>query len=538
MINLFYFTISVLLAICFSLVYKLWSDNKQRQKEKQIRSYLNSIVSLSISHLHDASNFFSLLKGSLAEKELIENASVANKEKLFDLRNFSRGASFHFRSLFEELKNSKKLFDHSDFDLLLTNNFNLLYKKEKINLKDLMELELFQVSDFKRLKLIDKSKKDYAWIYGNFSLLSKVLLNLIENALKYTEKEITIELNDYTTFFELKIISLGEGIPERIVNNIKDSSLKKFYGHGFESTRDIIDFHDADLDISTISGSGSCVTLRFNPFNDQEAKSQEVYDSLQSNLTFPVQLKWMIPSGIVAVIFLAALINLTALSNSYNALFANTEIQKPIVAKVDKVLVSLSNSLKENKVKNYHSEEDKFLKNFDESKHHFVSLLLLEKVRITDSPFIEDFLIEKSLELYNDYPDSVSLNYSLSELYFKKKKFLPAFVYSARGLMSLIKQNLFPSKDLYYLNRVFKELKVSELMVLNFSKDAQLLKKPKRRIIAKPVKKAKPKPQKTPQEKNIDKAKAIVSDKEINSELSVDELIEQQDKQLGIDFDL
>lgn len=75
-------------------------------------------------------------------------------------------------------------------------------------------------------------------------------------------------------------------------------------------------------------------------------------------------------------------------------------------------------------------------------------------------------------------------------------------------------------------------------MVLNFSKDAQLLKKPKRRIIAKPVKKAKPKPQKTPQEKNIDKAKAIVSDKEINSELSVDELIEQQDKQLGIDFDL
>ncbi len=534
--------LSFALGVSVSLLYKYLQNKAQKQKEKDIKSYLNSIVSLSVSHLHDASNFFALLKNNLADDSLSEIKSEEAKEALSDLRNFSRGASYHFRALFEELRDSKQLFDHADFDLLLKNKFNLFYKKEKINLKDLLELELFQVSDFKRIKFCDRTKNDYVWINGNFSLLSKVLLNLVENALKYTDGEIVIELSEEGSFKELKLFSHGEGIPEKTINDIKDSPFQKSYGHGFESIKDIMSFHDAEFDISTIRGSGSCVTLRFYTYNQEEQKAQKQYISKQTNFIWPVQLKWVLPALVLVFLSAFSVSNNMMMQKSYeNLILLKSEA---LENKDIEILTRINSLLDNNQLNDYRELEKDFLSSFDLESRRLVSLTLLEKIKSYGSIYLEDYFLYKAISLYKDYPDSVFLNYSLSNLSFKNKKYYSALVYSARGLMSLIKSVIAPNKDLYFFDRLVQENKVLDYYKLHFNYPKEevvrqteiLIKKPK--ILSKPQNsfiKSKKTKKKSNKPSTVDKLLDIKSDSAISD---IDGLIDEQDSNLGIDFDL
>ncbi|MCE2928861.1 MAG: hypothetical protein LW817_04435, partial [Candidatus Caenarcaniphilales bacterium] len=166
---------------------------QKKQLIKSFRNYLQGITALNISHLHDSANFFNLINKHLESRP---------PETIY---NFAKGASFHFRALFEELKNNfDSYWQQSETDLP---QFKNLYQKEQINLKDIFDMELFQISRFERLEFIDKSNSEYAFINGNFSLISKMFLNLLENALKYTDDKIKLELKSVADKWQVRISS-------------------------------------------------------------------------------------------------------------------------------------------------------------------------------------------------------------------------------------------------------------------------------------------------------------------------------------------
>jgi signal transduction histidine kinase len=215
-------------------------------QEQALKKYMNAIVSLSISHLHDAANFFALLKRDLESPDLNIN----------DARNFTKGASYHFRSLFEELKANKQAFDKNCLTDSLREGQGLFYKKDVIDLSDLLELELFQLSGMKRLKVSNDTRNGQALILGNFNLLSKVILNLLENALKYTEGDVHLQLSDKGTYWGIKIISFGLALPENILEEPQE-----LLGHGLSSTLDIVDFHKGQIQIHSLNQEGTAISL-------------------------------------------------------------------------------------------------------------------------------------------------------------------------------------------------------------------------------------------------------------------------------------
>ncbi len=235
-----------------TLLINQYHEQANLLKEKnKVKNYINSLIALNLSHLHDAANFFALIKSSIYNQDT-ENSY-----------NFAKGAAFHFQSLFEELKNNLIAFENSNEDFDFYKNFDLLYKKETIDLKDLLELELFQLSNFNRIKFSNCSQNEHALIAGNFNLVSKALINLIENALKYTEDEIKIELKDRSRHWQIRISSFGKAMPQEVVNKLKNASFQNADGHGLSGLSSIMLFHQGKIEIDTFAGEGSSINLLF-----------------------------------------------------------------------------------------------------------------------------------------------------------------------------------------------------------------------------------------------------------------------------------
>ncbi len=217
-------------------------------KAKALSKELDAVVSLNISHLHDAANFFALLKNQ-----------IDSGEDLTEIQQFSKGAAYHFRSLFEELKATKELINQPN--LSTKEQMQMLYGKEILDLNDLLELEILQLSHRRRLRF-SSEVNHRAEILGNFGLLSKLLINIIENALKHSSGEVNIELKDSDSkHWEIKIKSCGSKIPENIASDLKSSP-----GHGLSAAADIINFHGAEIKIHSLD-EGSTISLRFKKEN-------------------------------------------------------------------------------------------------------------------------------------------------------------------------------------------------------------------------------------------------------------------------------
>lgn len=226
------------------------------KKLKYSKEYLSSIISLTNSHLHDASNMFNLIEFDLLD------------QKYQDASRACRGARFHFRSIFEELKNSQRLFDTSSILNFKLNDFEILYKKTKLNLKDLFDEEIFDIFDQQQLEITDKIKIDRPYIYANTNLLTKLFLNFIENSFKYSKQKVSLELNEDLLYYIVKIRTYQKELPSEIVSALLNNQ-KELLGHGFASAIDILEYQNAKLEISNYKDEGSYLYLKFKKYEDE-----------------------------------------------------------------------------------------------------------------------------------------------------------------------------------------------------------------------------------------------------------------------------
>jgi hypothetical protein len=254
-----------ILAITFFLfgliVQKFLTKKEKEDYKKTYKEMVENFVSLNVTHLHDSANLFNLIKNGSTEQNIV---------------NFATGSAYHFRSIFNSLK--KSIIQIREFDPDEVNNLTLykLIEKEDIDLKDLINIELFQLGNFSQIEVIDYTSSQYALTYGNFELLSKVFLNLVENALKYSDQKIKISLNDENNMFTIRIMSFGRSISEHISLRINNKIYDDIEGHGLSSLVDIMNYHDANIHITSLPNEGSSVNLEFKKISQSNKKPLQI----------------------------------------------------------------------------------------------------------------------------------------------------------------------------------------------------------------------------------------------------------------------
>jgi len=102
-------------------------------------------------------------------------------------------------------------------------------------------------------------------VYADRTLMDVVLKNLIENALKYSKKEVTVEINNGV----ISVIDKGVGIGKKDMNNVT----KKFYrsgthswdnsmGLGLSIVKTILSLHESSLEIESQLDEGSTFSFQ------------------------------------------------------------------------------------------------------------------------------------------------------------------------------------------------------------------------------------------------------------------------------------
>lgn len=555
-----------------SLIF-LYFKNRDKKREESFLNYLKAITSLNNSHLHDASNFFLLIKKSLEK---------SSERKAF---SFAKGAAHHFRSLFEDLNKVQERFENSSYSDISQRQLDLLYKKESVDLKDILELELFQLSAVSRLDLIDYTHCEHALTEANFNLLSKAILNLIENALQHTNAKVKLELHDTGACWEIKVSSLGKGIPEPLAKQInQEESHIEEAGHGLSSLMDILRYHNASIKVDTLAGEGACIRIYFEKLTDMKSNSFKEHIRQPESKHYSGKKFNFIPFAIIVTSlvlitssgFLILKFNKKRCENYYDKrIYISKELanKEETSNKVDLCRSALndlknliqsnsSNSIEEiNKVKdNIQTIKNEFLENFSGRNYNQVELIIYNFLSYNAYLNFEEMMQEEAFKLLPLYPDSPQLNY-LSASYTSSKNPVKSFYYSSKASFSLLEEKLYSNPELYFISKIAAEhnniedlSKILATMANTKTEDPEPVEQSQKEevLIAPKISPPEPSIEKEPKTETSDenllekeaqdnKAKADFSE-ELEQSDHFDEikrlnsLIEQQDKDLGLDF--
>ena len=123
----------------------------------------------------------------------------------------------------------------------------------------------------KQLKLVPEVAKDLPRVVGDEGRIAQVLLNLVGNAIKFTDKgEVRVQAGQFAGRFQVAVIDTGPGIPKdeqaRIFEEFHqvDSSNTKVKGGtglGLAIAKRIVEMHGGRIWVESEPGKGS--TFRF-----------------------------------------------------------------------------------------------------------------------------------------------------------------------------------------------------------------------------------------------------------------------------------
>jgi hypothetical protein len=436
-LNLFLIAI-FLVAVTAGISYFVFIA-KVQDYENRIKKHALALLALNVSHLHDSANYFSLIRNNL------ETADPKS------LNNFCKGAQFHFRSLFEDLKLS---IEELEVSSLKSEKSRLsIYQIAAVDLKDLLELELLQISNFNRLEIVDKTNAQNALINGNFTLLSKAIINLVENALQHTKNKIKLSLIDNGSHYEIQVSSTGRGIPEAVINEIKIRELNiSNLGHGLSGLSEIMEFHHAEIRIDNLLTDGACIRLIFNKYLSKQIKPKS---SLSKTITRPPRnqsaskISYIMVSAFVLVFLVGGLVYYSYNRKQANSFYDKQTRQFSRISK-DRLLtekklffknelINLSRLTANYDYQNETATEEvkaKILDNINPNYRDFISLILLEyQYSIAPSEYLEK-LEQEALSLIRQYPNSKHLNYLCSRYYDQQNHSSKAFYYKLKFLTS------------------------------------------------------------------------------------------------------
>ena len=184
-------------------------------KQNELRESLLHIIS------HDLRTPLSTIHGSINLILSNNNLDEKNKNNLLEDINY---ASLRMKRLITNLLDSTRL-----------SSGNLDLKLEWCDFEDIVGVALNEFSQTQNDEKLDIKIDELALFWGDNTLLTQLIINLLDNAFKYSKPntKIYLEIDNLNNYTKIKIFNETEYIDKRKLKNIFD----KFYR--FEDTNDI-----------------------------------------------------------------------------------------------------------------------------------------------------------------------------------------------------------------------------------------------------------------------------------------------------------
>lgn len=229
-----------------------------------------------------AENIEELKQNDILRRELISNVSHDLRSPLASIQGYIETIIMRDDKLSpDERKNFLEIILRGVVNL--NNLVNELFELSKfdasqsrVNLEPFSVAELIQdivlkfqpQAEKKDISLITKMPKDVPFVVGDIAMIDRVISNLIDNALRYTQKngKISIDMNIEDDELCVNIRDTGEGIPKNDLLHVFD----RFYrveksrsknlggsGLGLAIVKKIIDAHQSDIKVTSKLGEGT-----------------------------------------------------------------------------------------------------------------------------------------------------------------------------------------------------------------------------------------------------------------------------------------
>ncbi|MGM0378614.1 MAG: ATP-binding protein [Bacillota bacterium] len=234
------------------IVSKMDKFEIEKYTEKALKIYDNTLVFIS-KLSHDLRTPLTLIKGY--SDVLLLSIDEDNKKYL------------------DKINKSVK-----DMENIIRNELELAYEvtketnlnKEEVDLKSFSNTlieEMKSLSKQKNRKIIIKNDKIIGKSILDKTNIKRVVENVFNNALKYSNKEIIFNLIDEKDYLLIKIKDKGIGISEKDMENIKEMFYQndknsKGYGLGLYISKQIIDKHKFKLEIKSKLNKGTTVIIK------------------------------------------------------------------------------------------------------------------------------------------------------------------------------------------------------------------------------------------------------------------------------------
>ncbi len=228
------------------LVLCMFEDvTSERERERFEREFVSAVS-------HELKTPLSVISAS-SEIILDETVSVKEKRK--------------FATLIKE--NAERMNDLVKKLLILTEiRSEKRFKKERINLKTVTESVLKEKSrEIKKKNIVLKKELEDAEILGNSFLLSEMLGNILDNAIKYTDNgSITVLIKKENAFAIILIKDTGTGIKKEALSHIfepfyrEDTSRARVTGGtglGLTIAKRVANLHKGNITVRSEPGKGT-----------------------------------------------------------------------------------------------------------------------------------------------------------------------------------------------------------------------------------------------------------------------------------------
>ena len=184
-------------------------------KQNELRESLLHIIS------HDLRTPLSSIHGSINLILSNDNLDEKNKHNLYEDINY---ASLRMKRLITNILDSTRL-----------SSGNIDLKLEWCDFEDIVGVALNEFSQVQNDEKLEIKIDELSLFWGDNTLLTQLIINLLDNAFKYSKNQTKIyfEILNLNNFIKIKIFNETEYIDKKKIKNIFD----KFYR--FEDTNDI-----------------------------------------------------------------------------------------------------------------------------------------------------------------------------------------------------------------------------------------------------------------------------------------------------------
>ncbi len=198
--------------------------------------------------------------------ETILNTKEKNKEIL------NKGMTIIYKEVLRLAEMVEELLDFSKIQ-----NGHFILKKEKMDIFAELEEAVLMYSDIALKEgkmLIYNEQKAIPVIFGDKNRIRQVFINIIDNAVKYSEPGSSVTINTSVTEkkVEISVKDTGCGISKKDLSHItekffKAQPTKKGSGIGLSIVKEIVEKHNGTITFESVLEKGTTVNVEFNLYN-------------------------------------------------------------------------------------------------------------------------------------------------------------------------------------------------------------------------------------------------------------------------------